>query len=222
MNKFITLGAASAAMLLLGACDDGPFETDNGNGNGNGGLCMETSEGNEYPDIFPDWGVAPSSLAGAYDECEDYTGPIIITYFPDAQCSGGTWSFTFEHLGTSASAAIYMHDSAGNNSNQSLWWGERHPVTEGESDPNGWWERYELSLAFKDPASGAPTVGSQTWHTCAANNDSTIVFGVEVLDASGAVLDCMYFPLNNPAGHVEKFLTAYPSFSSCPDVDGWL
>lgn len=218
MSKIFRLSAALPAILVLAACPDGGIDTEDPIDNPE---CMFATDG-ENPDILPDFGTAISTIDNSvFEACEEYSGAVLVAYAPKPGCSDG-WSFEMEHRGPSSGAFIYMHDSAGGSSTESNWWGEKHPVTNGTSGPNGWYERYELDLALATSFNNV-TPGTNSWHKCASNNDTTLVYGYEVVSTGTTVVDCVVLsPSVTTDAFVDEFLTAYPGFVGCEQVEGWL
>jgi hypothetical protein len=221
MTKFLRLSAAIPVAFALMGCPDGTIDTDDTDTNPD---CMFATDG-ENPDILPDFNNPISTIDDSvFEACEEYSGPVLVAYAPSVDCGGSGWSIEMEHRGPSSGAAFYMHDSAGGSSTQSNWWGERHPMTEGKSGPNGWYERYELNLALATSFNNV-TPGTNSWHKCDSNNDTSLVFGYEVFSSSdtSSVVDCIVIsPTEVTDGFVDEFLTAYPDLAGCELIEGWL
>lgn len=229
MNKYLSLGIGFAAVLSLSACDDDAiFSTETG-GTGTGGTgggvdCMEEVDEDGTPLVLPPFREPISDVPDAvFEDCMEYTGAVEIAYVPPVTCSGGTWGVEMEHRGPSSAARFIVHDSAGGSDNEDIWWGEEHPMPDGTSGLNGWYETYSLSL---DAGASLPiTPGTNSLLTCDKNDNATLVFGMEVFDAEDDTnrVDCVVFsPSETTDDFVDHFNTAFPHMSNCDLIEGWL
>ncbi|TVQ91911.1 MAG: hypothetical protein EA397_08405 [Deltaproteobacteria bacterium] len=221
MNKYLPLGIGLFAVLGLSACDEELFETDTEDI-----FCMEEVDENDVPLVLPNDGQIISTTPDAvFQDCEEYTGDVLITYVPPFECGASGWSIEFEHRGPSSAADLYMHDSSGGNAEQpDWWWGEVHPIDESISGPNGWYERYELNLPVVTDFSDA-VEGVNSYHQCAANNDTTLVYGIEVfsIDDETEVADCVVISTSGRTdGYVQFFDDDYPHMVDCDLIEGWI
>lgn len=66
-----------------------------------------TGPGSCDASVFPASG--PLS-AGDYAECSEYSGDVLISYFPRPTCSGGSWDLTVEARGVVVSADAFVYD----------------------------------------------------------------------------------------------------------------
>lgn len=223
MNKFTRIGAPIALALSFAACDDGIIDTSDTSTNGTE-ECMFATDG-ETPDILPGYGDRLTSVDDSvYSACEVYTGDILIHYTKAATCAAGSWNYQMEHRGPSSGAMLVVHDSAGGSSNTDAWWGEEHPIASGTSGPSDWYETYALDLNVV-ATPGAVNPGSTTLHACEANDSNTLVYGYEVYakDDPTQVVDCVILsPSTTTDGFIDEFLTAFPRFDGCAEIEGWL
>lgn len=183
-----------------------------GNGGGNGGgNCMGSTHPSGFPDIFPESGPPSGGGDEAYAACETYTGDLLIVYAPEAQCNSSGWTYTMEHYGSSHSAELYLSSRS---------WAEAHPISTGTSGPNGWYERYDLSLSLVS-SPGQVQAGQSTSFTCAPSGAPS-VFAYEVTSSSGQVLDCVILAIDSASDALDNFDRDFPHMVSCDVVYGWI
>jgi hypothetical protein len=218
MKNFFHFATVTAAALSMAACVDG-LETDSDTGTIVDAFCMEDADASGSPDVYPDSGALSD---GDYAGCEVYTGPVYLSYFPQPTCSGAAWSMTVETAGWASGGIVYVHNRGGNTSQQSSWWGEKHDLTDGSSEPNEWWDKYTLDLDVV-ATPNAVVLGSTTLNSCDTNNGTTLVWGIEVFDFANQTdtVDCIVVTDENVEARISAFRTAYPELSSCDELTGW-
>lgn len=184
MNTLIRLSLASS-VLALTACPDGTIDTDETDTDTI--TCMVDEDGDNRYDVYPASGALS---AGDYTGCEVYDGPILLAHFPQPSCSG-SWSYEFETQGWASGGILYSLDTAGGG-DEGNWWWESHDLTDGSSEPKEWWDAYSLDLDVIATA-GEYESNVNSLHQCAANDNATLVWGIEIYDFTNTdtVADCI-------------------------------
>jgi hypothetical protein len=103
----------------------------------------------------------------------------LVTYAYDA----AEWTYTVDVLGWAESAHMYITQDVPNP------WEEEHDLVQGEYDPDGYWDTWEITLPvttnWQDQESGVNTLFAGD-----ASMEATMAWRIEVYDA-GAVADCV-------------------------------
>lgn len=201
MNKLIPF-LAIASIVSLTACDDGTL-TDDTDGGGTVDCVAE--------DTFPASG--PLS-AGDYTACAPYTGATVISYFPEPTCSGN-WGIDVEVKGVAAGVNGFTYDYGDGAGGQ---YGEEHPMTDGATETNAWWDAFSVSLT---PVTENQVDGTSTFHQCAANNGETLIWGFEALsvdDSSRA--DCVVVVDSRITTLRDEKIAAFYAYHSAADLSG--
>jgi hypothetical protein len=124
---------------------------------------------------------------------------------------------TVETKGWTSGGVVYILVSAGGNANENFWWGEEHDLAQGSSEPNEWWDSFTLSLPIvAETSQQQDSVNS--YHKCASNNDTTLVWGIEVFDAdsTNTRVDCVVISQTTQTdGFLDEFYKAFPEMDGC-------
>jgi len=157
--------------LLVSGCSGGdPFGPA---GDGGGGYCNPDTS-------FPASGP-PSE--GTYVDaqgrpCPPWDGYAQLLYIAPPTCNGDGWTFSLEIGGSSQGVYIGIYD--GTLGYPPLGPYEKHDLTLVAEHPNGWWQRWEITLPY-NPDAAAQVDGVDTNFDCAAiNGGATLTWGIEV------------------------------------------
>jgi hypothetical protein len=208
MNKLFPL-VFGVATLGLTACPDGgisetdPSDTDDTDVVAD---CNADEDGDGLPDIYPDNG--PLS-GGDYTGCETYEGPTVISYRPAPICASSEWSYDIETRGWSAGLQLYIFDRGGPDASDD--WGELHNMTEGESQPEQWYDAFSLDLPVVPFNQFNASTNSIL--VCDKNDDQTLLWGVTAFDVNNPdqVVDCLII---SPSTTTDAWISDMTSFQS--------
>ena len=207
MNKLIPLIAIGGLVGLV-ACDE-VVDTDPTDSTG---LVDCGDEG------FPSTGALS---AGDYTGCNPYVGSATISYFPPPTCGGSGWEYYMEMKGIAGGVTYYNYDDGGG-----FPWSEEHDLTDGETDPNGFWDAFSIALPIVDDFNNQID-STNTLHTCASNNGSTLVWGVEAYEyqdggGAGPAIDCIIVSESEATdAWVDDMKGEFSNLAGCDVIEGW-
>lgn len=206
--KYIVLAGLTIPLMAADCGTDGTGDTT--------GLidCMVDADGDQRFDVYPDTG--PLS-AGDYTNCEDYTGQVLISYFPKPTCAGDQWDYVIETQGWASGGLLYSLDTGGGNTDPTFWWDETHDFTQGQSNSAFFWDQYTLTLPVTDDFN-QQEANTNSFHACVTNNDTTLVWGIELFDYDNQndVVDCIIVSGSETTdGYVDELKTTFGNLSGC-------
>ena len=105
-------------------------------------------------------------------------------------------------------------------------WSEEHDLTDGETDPNGFWDAFSIALPIVDDFNNQID-STNTLHTCASNNGSTLVWGVEAYEyqdggGAGPAIDCIIVSESEATdAWVDDMKGEFSNLAGCDVIEGW-